>query len=144
MKVAIGCDSAGYEMKLALMAFMKENGVDYLDMGCDGSSVDYPDIARNVCEKVLAKEADFGVLVCGTGIGMSIAANKIKGIRASVCENYYSAKYTRKHNDSNVLCLGGRTLGVELAKELLNVYLNETFDGGRHALRVDKITKLEE
>jgi len=106
--------------------------------------VDYPDIAEAVCRKVLKDSANKGVLVCGTGIGVSIAANKIAGIRAALCADYYSAKLTRQHNDSNVLCLGGRTIGTEIAWELLEVWLNTPFSGdARHSARIEKISQIE-
>jgi len=142
--IIIGSDHGGYETK----EFMKQNlerlNMPYVDCGCDGSSVDYPDIAEDVCRHVLKDPANKGVIVCGTGIGMSIAANKIRGIRAALCADYYSAKYTRLHNDSNVICLGGRTLGADISWELLNVWLNTDYLGGRHVVRLDKITALEE
>jgi len=109
----------------------------------DPSSVDYPDIAKVVCENVLAREHSLGILCCGTGIGMSIAANKIDGIRAALCAECYSAKMARIHNDANVLCLGARVIGVELAREVAAAFLSVSFEGGRHARRVEKITLLE-
>jgi len=142
--IIIGSDHAGYELKEFLKTRLEKQNKPYVDCGCDGSSVDYPDIAETVCRKVLKNPEDVGVIVCGTGIGASIAANKIKGIRAALCSDYYSAKMTRKHNDSNIICLSGRTIGCELAGELLDVWLDTEFDGGRHALRVDKITGIEE
>ncbi|MDR0196914.1 MAG: ribose 5-phosphate isomerase B [Oscillospiraceae bacterium] len=143
--IIIGSDHGGYELKEFLKSWLEKRNMPYIDCGCDGSSVDYPDIAETVCRKVLKEpENNKGVLVCGTGIGVSVSANKIPGIRAALCTDYYSAKYTRKHNDTNVICLGGRTIGAELAAELLDIWLNTAFDGGRHALRVEKIKKLEE
>ncbi|MDR0223122.1 MAG: ribose 5-phosphate isomerase B [Oscillospiraceae bacterium] len=143
--IIIGSDHGGYELKEFLKQWLEKRNLPYIDCGCDGSSVDYPDIAEAVCRKVLKEPEDNrGVLICGTGIGVSVSANKIPGIRAALCTDYYSAKYTRKHNDSNVICLGGRTIGTELAAELLDIWLNTAFDGGRHALRVEKIKKLEE
>ncbi len=139
--IVLGSDSAGTELKNHLIDFLKENGYKYHDCG---ESKDYPDIAEEVCGKIVSGEADKGVLVCGTGIGISMAANKIKGIRAANCSDYFSAKYTRLHNDANIICMGGRVIGQGLAKELLNVFLNTEFEGGRHAVRVDKIKKLED
>jgi len=143
--IIIGSDHGGYEVKEFIKQKLEKINLPYADCGCDGSSVDYPDIAEMVCRKVL-KDPDVnkGILICGTGIGMSIAANKIKGIRAALCADYYSAKYTRLHNDSNIICLGGRTLGADVAWELLDVWLNSEFIGGRHSLRIDKITGIEE
>ena len=142
--IAIGCDHGGYQLKLELMAFLKEKGYEFTDLGCNGEAVDYPDIAEKVCAEVISGRAEKAVLICGTGIGISMAANKIKGIRAALCSDYFSAKYTRLHNDANVICFGGRTIGAGLAKELLDVFLTTEFEGGRHAVRVDKIKKLED
>lgn len=142
--IAIGCDHGGYELKLELMKWLDENGYEYKDFGCNGETVDYPDIAEKVCAEITAKRADKALLICGTGIGISMSANKIKGIRAAVCSDYFSTKYTRLHNDANVICFGGRTIGAGLAKELLNVFLNTEFEGGRHAVRVNKLMKLED
>jgi len=141
--IIIGSDHGGYELKESLKKNLEKLNMPYVDCGCDGSSVDYPDIAEDVCRKVLKAPQNKGILVCGTGVGISIAANKIKGIRAALCSDFYSAKYTRMHNDSNVICFGGRTLGSGSAWELLNVWLNTDFDGGRHSVRVDKITAIE-
>ena len=142
--IVIGSDHGGYGLKLEIIKFLKENNYEYLDMGCQGEAVDYPDIAEVVCEKVLDNTAKCGILICGTGIGISIAANKIKGIRAALCADYFSAKYTRLHNDANVMCLGGRTIGAGYACELVDVFLKTGFEGGRHATRVGKIMDLEE
>lgn len=142
--IAIGCDHGGYALKLELIKYLKEHNIEFTDYGCNGEPVDYPDIAEKVCKEIIAGKAEKGVLICGTGIGISIAANKIKGIRAALCSDWYSAKYTRLHNDANVICMGGRTIGPGLAVELLDVFLNTEFEGGRHAVRVDKIKKLEE
>lgn len=139
--IVLGSDRAGTELKNHLIDFLKENNYEYSDCG---EEPDYPDIAERVCAKITSGEAERGVLICGTGIGISMAANKIKGIRAALCSDYFSAKYTRLHNDSNVICFGGRVMGQGLAKELLNVFLTTEFEGGRHALRVDKMMKLEE
>jgi ribose 5-phosphate isomerase B len=137
--IYIGSDHAGYPLKVALIKNLKESNVAFTDLGCDGETVDYPDIARIVCERVLEADGNRGVLVCGSGIGISMAANHIKGIRAALCGDYYTAKYARKHNDANVICLGNFVTGTGLAAELLDVFMNTGFDGGRHALRVDKI-----
>lgn len=142
--IYIGCDHGGYQLKLELIKYLSENGFDYIDMGCNGEAVDYPDIAEAVCKKVKENAENKGVLVCGTGIGISIAANKIKGIRAALCADWYSAKYTRLHNDANVICMGGRTTGAGSAVEMLDVFLHTEFEGGRHATRINKIMKLED
>lgn len=142
--IYIGCDHGGYQLKLELIKYLEANSFEFSDLGCNGESVDYPDIAEKVCKKVLENGENKGVLVCGTGIGISIAANKIKGIRAALCSDWYSAKYTRLHNDANVICFGGRTMGAGSAVEMLDVFLHTDFEGGRHAVRVGKITALEE
>ena len=139
--IVLGSDRAGTELKNHLIEFLKENNYDFFDCG---EEKDYPDIAETVCNKIVSGEAEKGVLICGTGIGISISANKIKGIRAACCSDYFSAKYTRLHNDANVICMGGRVIGHGLAAELLNVFLNTEFEGGRHAARVEKIKKLED
>lgn len=142
--IAIGADHGGFQLKKELMAHLDKMGVEYKDFGCyDENSVDYPDIAKAVGTAVVNGEYEKGVLVCGTGIGISIAANKIKGVRAALCNDYFSAKYTRLHNDANIICFGGRVIGPGSACELLEVFLNTEFEGGRHARRVDKITALE-
>ncbi len=142
--IAIGCDHGGFELKNELIRHLKENNVEIKDFGCyTTDSVDYPDIAEVVCESVVSGECEKGILVCGTGIGMSIAANKIKGIRAALLSDTFSAKMTAAHNNSNVIALGGRVTGPELAKEIVDAYLSSEFLGGRHQNRVDKITKLE-
>lgn len=142
--IYIGCDHGGYALKRELLKYLSEEGFSFTDLGCDGETVDYPDIAEAVCKKVLESEENRGVLLCGTGVGISIAANKIKGIRAALCGDWYSAKYTRLHNDANVICMGGRTMGAGLAAEILDVFLHTKFEGGKHAVRVGKIHKLEE
>lgn len=142
--LAIGCDHGGYKLKEEIVSHLKANNVEFKDFGVfEEKSVDYPDIASAVCKSILSGECENGVLVCGTGIGISIAANKHKGIRAAVCSDEFSAKFTRLHNDANVLCLGGRVIGPGLACELVDIFLNTGFEGGRHALRVNKITEIE-
>ena len=142
--IAIGSDHAGYGLKCEIIKHLAEKGVEFIDCGCNGESVDYPDIAEATCAKVTSGEADKAILICGTGVGISISANKINGIRAALCGDWYSAKYTRLHNDANVLCMGGRVIGAGLAAEITDIFLNTEFEGGRHARRVDKIMKLEE
>ncbi len=142
--IVIASDHAGFRLKQELIAYLETTDKKFIDCGCNGERVDYPDIAEKACAEIIAGKAQYGVLICGTGIGISMAANKIHGIRAAHCSDYYSAKYSRLHNDANVICLGGRTTGPGLACELLEVFLNTEFEGGRHAVRVDKIMKLEE
>ena len=145
MKVAISSDHGGDELKEHIKAFLIEIGVDFIDYGPESeASVDYPDYVQPVTRAVNQGEADRGILICGTGIGMSIAANKIKGIRAALVADCYSAKVTRQHNDSNVLCLGGRTTGLHIALEIVRLWLESEYEGGRHAQRVDKICRIEE
>lgn len=142
--IAIGNDHAAVTLKKAVCEYLDSKGIGYKDFGCgEGERCDYPDKAKEVCEAVTSGECDKAILVCGTGVGMSIAANKIKGIRAACCSDYFSAKYTRLHNDSNVLCFGERVVGAGLAIELVEVFLSTEFEGGRHATRVDKISALE-
>ena len=141
--IAIGCDHGGYELKLAVESYLNDRKVEFTDCGCNGEKVDYPDIAEKVCEKITKGECDKGILLCGTGIGMSMCANKVKGIRAAVCSDTYSAKFTRLHNDANVLCMGGRVVGAGLALEIVAEFLDNEFEGDRHVARLDKMKKLE-
>lgn len=142
--IAIGSDHGGYELKNHVIKHLEENGIEFKDCGCfSEGSVDYPDIAEAVCSEILEGRAERGILICGTGIGISIAANKIKGIRAALCSDVYSAKMCRQHNNANVICLGGRVTGRELAFMIIDTYLNEDFEGGRHQKRIDKIHSLE-
>jgi len=142
--IFIGCDHGGFELKTEIYNYIKgEMRLDITDMGCfSKDSVDYPDIAEVVAKSVLEKNG-LGILICGTGVGISIAANKICGVRCALCSEEYSARMTRKHNDANILALGGRTTGVELAKSIVNTFLTTDFEGGRHQKRVDKISSLE-
>lgn len=144
MKIAIGCDHGGFEHKNAIAEHLEKRGFEVLDFGIyELESVDYPKIALKVANSVASKEAELGILVCGTGIGMSLAANKVKGIRAACCSEHFSAKYTRMHNDSNILCLGGRVVGIGTAIELADLFVDTEFEGGRHQRRVDMITEIE-
>ncbi len=144
MKIVIGCDHGGLEHKNAIAQHLTERGFEVIDHGIyENHSVDYPDIAVKVCADIVEGKADRGILVCGTGIGMSIAANKVKGIRAAACSEHFSAKFTRLHNDSNILCLGGRVIGVGTAIELADLFVDTEFEGGRHANRVEKIMAIE-
>lgn len=144
--IVIGCDHAGYPLKVEIAKYLTENSIDFIDVGCNGESCDYPIIAKKLCDKVIEDISNnVGILLCGTGVGMSICANKVKGIRACVCSDYFSAKYARIHNDANVLCLGARVIGVGTAIELADVFLNTQFEkGGRHQRRVDLISNLED
>lgn len=141
--IAIGCDHGGYELKLAVESYLNDNKLEFVDCGCKGEKVDYPDIAEKLCGKITSGECDKGILICGTGIGMSMCANKVKGIRAAVCGDTYSAKFTRLHNDANVLCMGGRVIGAGLALEIVREFLNNEFEGGRHIARLDKMKNME-
>lgn len=146
MRIAIGADHGGYELKeLIKKMIIEELGYEVVDFGVDSpTSVDYPDFAIPVAEKVAAGEFDRGILICGTGIGMSIAANKVRGIRAALVHDLYSAKATREHNDSNILTMGGRIIGPEVAREIVRIWLTTPFTGGRHTRRLDKIKAVEE
>ncbi len=142
--IGLGSDHGGIELKNYIINWLKENGYEVKDYGSyDTNPVDYPDIAEKVCNGVVKGEVECGMLFCGTGIGMSIAANKIKGIRAACLSDTYSAMRTKQHNNTNVICLGGRVIGPELASEVVKSYLNAQFQGGRHENRVNKITALE-
>ncbi|MBE6805279.1 MAG: ribose 5-phosphate isomerase B [Ruminococcaceae bacterium] len=144
MKIALGCDHGGLEHKNAIAEHLKERGFDIKDFGIyEQKSVDYPEIAEKVANSIASGETELGILVCGTGIGMSLAANKVKGIRAAACSEHFSAKYTRLHNNSNILCLGGRVIGVGTAIELVDLFVDTEFEGGRHQRRVDMITTIE-
>ena len=144
MKIAIGCDHGGFEHKCAISEHLKNRGFEVIDCGIyEKVSVDYPDIAVKVAEKITDKTCELGILVCGTGIGMSMAANKVKGIRAAACSDHFSAKYTRLHNDANILCLGGRVIGIGTALELVDLFVDTPFEGGRHINRVQKISNIE-
>ncbi|MFC0186977.1 ribose 5-phosphate isomerase B [Fictibacillus aquaticus] len=144
MKIVIGSDHAGVQLRKDIAAMLEEMGHEVADMGCECDvSVDYPDYAIPVASQVANGEADRGILICGTGIGMSIAANKVKGIRCALVHDLFSAKATRQHNDSNVLAMGERVIGPGLAMEIAKVWVETEYEGGRHARRVDKITEYE-
>lgn len=137
----IGCDHAGYELKEQIKKYLTEKGRKFLDLGAfSNDSVDYPDIAREVCEKVVDEPGSLGFLICGTGVGMMMTANRRKGIRAAYCFNEYMARMAREHNDANVLCVGSRVMGFELVKSVLDTFLNTPFsDDPRHSRRIAKI-----
>ncbi len=145
MRVALGADHGGFHLKEAIKGWLEELGIEYEDFGAHSEdSVDYPDYARVVAEKVAAGGFDRGILVCGTGIGMSIAANKVPGARAALCHDVFSAQATREHNDSNVLCLGERVIGQGHARAVVETWLRTGFAGDRHARRVAKIRGIED
>lgn len=144
MKVIIGSDHGGFRLKQELVALLEEMGIEVEDIGCHSlDSVDYPDYARPVAERVANGEFDRGILVCGTGIGMSIAANKVKGVRCAVVSDEFSARMSREHNQANVLAIGERVVGVDLAKSIVRVWIETEFAGERHQRRVEKIRALE-
>ena len=142
--IAIGSDHAAYKLKLLVEEHLKEKGVEFEDLGCYGPErVDYPVYGQKVAEAVASGQYEAGIVLCGTGIGISLAANKVPGIRCAVCSDTYSAKYTRLHNDANALCMGGRVVGPGLAVELVDAFLAAGFEGGRHARRVEKLAAIE-
>ena len=144
MRIAVGSDHRGVELRAKLIAFLQRLGQDVVDVGSQaGEDCDYPDIAALVARKVANKEVDRGILLCGTGVGMCIAANKIPGVRAAPCHDDITAEVSRRHNDLNVLCLSGDLLGEKLADRLVEIWLNTPFEGGRHARRNRKIADLE-
>jgi len=142
--IAIGNDHGGFSLAEIIIAKFQKDGIAYKHFGAySAESCDYPDFAKPVCEAVISGECEKGILVCGTGIGMSMAANKINGIRAALCSEEYSAEMTRRHNDANILCLGARVTGDELALSIIKKFLSTEFEGGRHARRVEKVMNLE-
>ena len=146
MLIAIGADHGGYEMREFIIRNLSDNDYTIVDCGvATPDPVDYPDIAVEVCRKVIAKDVDFGIVICGTGIGISIAANKIRGIRAALCANEYSARMARQHNNANVLALGGRVIGNDLAVSVVKAFLDDRFSGAdRHQRRIDKMMAFED
>jgi len=145
MKVVIASDHGGVNIRQEIIKLMDEMGIEYEDLGAEcGVSVDYPDYALPVARKVASGEVDRGILVCGTGIGMSIAANKVEGIRCALVHDTFSAKATREHNDSNVLAMGERVIGPGLARDIAKIWLTTEFEGGRHENRVNKIKAIEQ
>ena len=145
MKLAVGCDHAGFALKGAVIAHLEALGHEVTDCGAySAESCDYPDYAAAVCEKIVSGEAERGILICGTGIGMSIAANKVRGIRAACCSDTFSARFTRMHNDANVLCFGARVVGEGLALDLVDLFVDTPFENsGNHPRRVAKIAEME-
>ncbi|MCM1149253.1 MAG: ribose 5-phosphate isomerase B [Butyricicoccus sp.] len=143
--LAIGCDHGGFQLKQWIMKCLGGQGVEFKDFGTyTEDSCDYPVYAEKVCRAVVSGECERGILICGTGVGISIAANKIHGIRAALCSDCYSAEFTRRHNDANILALGARTTGSGLAMKIVDTFLSTGFEGGRHAQRVALITELEQ
>ncbi len=144
MKVAIASDHGGIELKKFILERLSELEIDFENFGTDsGDSVDYPDYARKVIEALSGKDFNRGILICGTGIGMSIAANRVEGIRATLCHDGYTARMSRRHNNSNLLVLGGRVTGRDVAGDILDIWLNTEFEGGRHSRRLNKIEDIE-
>jgi ribose 5-phosphate isomerase B len=145
MKIALASDHAGYDLKTGIAAYLRDRGIAFEDYGCGpGESVDYVDFGARAARGVVAGDCDRAILVCGTGLGMGIVANKFKGLRATPCPNAYATEMSRKHNDSNCLTLGGRTHSLELALSLVQIWLETEFEGGRHARRVRKIRDIED
>jgi ribose 5-phosphate isomerase B len=144
MRIAVGSDHRGVHLRAKLISFLEQLGQEVVDAGTHAEQpVDYPDIAASVARKVASREVDRGILVCGTGVGMCIVANKIPGVRAAPCHDDVTAELSRRHNDLNVLCLSGDLIGEKLADRLVEIWLNTPFEGGRHARRNQKITDLE-
>ena len=142
--IAIGSDHGGYLLKEEIKKHLKEKGYEFKDFGTDSTaSCDYPVYAETVCRAVQSGECEKGILICGTGIGMSMCANKCKGIRAAVCGDHFSAEFTRKHNNANVLCLGARVIGAGVAMQLVDIFLTTEYEGGRHEKRVEMMMQLE-
>ena len=143
-KITLGCDHAGYELKKKVIDHLQERGIEVIDVGTHSTdSCDYPAIAHAVCKNIQDGVTELGILVCGTGIGMSMAANKHRGIRAAACSDTFSARLTRIHNDANVLCFGERVVGMGLALDLVDNFIDAEFEGGKHQRRVDMITAIE-
>jgi ribose 5-phosphate isomerase B len=145
MKIAIGCDHAGLELKKEIISVLNDLFIEFIDYGTySPESVDYPDIGEKVSEAVSSGKIDRGILICGTGIGMSIVANKFPSVRASLCNELFTAKMSRLHNDANVLVLGGRIVGKDLAKEIVRTWVSTLFEGERHCTRLNKIKQIED
>lgn len=145
MTVALGCDHGGLNIKNAVIEYLKQNNFEFIDYGCyTEESVDYPEYGYKVAKAITGGKAQLGILCCGTGIGISMAANKVKGIRAAVCTNEFMAEMTRRHNNSNILSMGGRIIDEATAVRLADIFLNTEFEGDRHTRRVDMITAIED
>lgn len=144
MKIGIGSDHGGFELKEYIKRYLEKQEIEYIDYGTNSTeSVDYPDYGKKVAEAVVGGEVDRAIVICGTGIGISIACNKVKGIRCALCGDTYSARMSRAHNNANILALGGRVIGMDLAIEIVSAWLNSEFEGGRHEKRVIKISEIE-
>ncbi len=144
MKLAIGCDHGGFELKQEIIKFLESEGHEVKDFGTHSTeSCDYPDISLSVAEAIVAKEFELGILVCGTGIGIGIAANKVPGIRAALCSDTFSAHATRQHNNANILTMGQRVVGTGLALDIVKTFISSEFEGDRHQKRIDKISAIE-
>lgn len=144
MKIALACDHGGLNLKREIIKYLKENNYEYVDFGTNSfDSCDYPDYALLASQAVADGECDFGIVTCSTGIGVSIVANKVKGVRAAHCHDAYCAEFTRRHNNSNVLAMGEKVVGVGYALKIVEIFLTTQFEGGRHSRRVDKITAIE-
>ncbi len=140
MNLVIASDHAGFQLKESVKKYLEEKGHRVIDCGTDSeASCDYPIFAKALCKEINDGNAELGILICGTGIGMSMAANKVKGIRAAVCSDYFSTKFTRAHNNTNVMCIGARVMGEGLALELIEVFLSTPFEGGKHLRRVNML-----
>ena len=145
MTIAIGCDHAGVELKKEILSLLDNLHIEYIDYGTNGSeSVDYPDFGEKVSEAVSSGKMEKGILICGTGIGMSIVANKFPGVRASLCNDLFTAKMSRLHNNANILVIGGRIVGKDLAKEIVRTWVSTPFEGDRHTRRIEKISLIED
>ncbi len=144
MKLALGCDHGGFALKEAIREYLDQKGIPYEDFGTyNTESVDYAPIVAKAAHAVANGKADFGIVTCSTGLGVSMAANKVKGIRAAVCTNELCAEMTRRHNNANILCMGGKVVDKETALKLVDIFLNTGFDGGRHQRRIDQIAQIE-
>lgn len=144
MKVSLACDHGAFELKEAIKGHLEEKGIEYVDFGCCGKdSVDYPRFAYKAAKAVADKDVEFGIICCTTGLGVSMAANKVKGVRAAVCTDAHLAEMTRRHNNANVICMGQAVVTKELAFEMIDIFLSTEFEGGRHQRRVDLLTDIE-
>lgn len=146
MRIGLGCDHGGFNLKTEIIKYLEERNIEYVDFGTKNSteSVDYPIYGEAVANAVASKEVDYGIICCGTGIGISLAANKVPGIRCAVVSDVFSAKMSKAHNDANILSLGERVLGKGLALEIVEAWINTEFEGGRHSKRVDMIKQIED
>ncbi len=145
MTIAIGCDHAGVELKKEILSILDTLHIEHIDYGTNGTeSVDYPDFGEKVSEAVSSGKIEKGILICGTGIGMSIVANKFPGVRASLCNELFTAKMSRLHNDANILVIGGGVVGKDLAKEIIKTWVSTPFEGARHSRRLEKISRIED